>query len=124
MGNGESVQSIAFASRGGALPYRSLSVQATGLVVKSSPGTLFSINAHNLNAAVRYLKFYDKATAATEADTPKFTFALPIGALAPITFPAGVKFENGIGIRSVTELADAGTTGATANETIVNLTYK
>ena len=122
--NSESTQKITLSGRGGATPYRAITLAATGLIVKATAGTLFSIAAHNLNAAVRYLKIYDKATAATEADTPKFTIPLPTGALQPITFPAGVAFANGIGIRCVTELADNGATGASASETIVNLTYK
>jgi len=125
MTNAESTQKITIASaRGGASNYRSINLLATGLVVKATPGNLYSINAHNLNAAVRYLKVYDKATAATEADTPKFTIALPPGALPPVTFPAGAFFANGICIRATTELADNGTTAPTASETIVNLTYK
>jgi hypothetical protein len=122
--NAESTQKVTLSSRGGATPYRAITLAATGLIVKATAGTLFSIASHNLNAAVRYLKLYDKATAATETDTPKFTIPLPTGQLQPITFPAGVSFVNGIGIRCVTELADNGTTGATASETIVNLTYK
>ena len=107
---------------GGALPYSVTSVTATGIVVSSTPNKIFSIHWHNLNAGVRYLKVYDKATAATEADTPKFRFPMASGAGQPITFPKGAMFLNGISIRAVTELADNGTTGATASETIVNMT--
>ena len=123
--NAETAQKVTLASsRGGALPYRSINLLATGLIVKSTPGNLYSINAHNLNATVRYLKIYDKATAATQADTPVMTIPLPAGAMPTITFPAGLSFAAGIGIRATTELADSGTTAPTASETIVNLTYK
>ena len=123
--NAETTYKMTLASaRGGATPYRAITVGVTGLIVKATPGTLFSIAAHNLNAAVRYLKFYDKATAATEADTPKFTIPLPVGSMPPITFPAGVAFVNGIGIRATTGLADNDTGAPTASETIVNLSYK
>lgn len=108
---------------GGARPYRSLSVLATGLIVKASKGTLYSIDAININATVRYLKIYDKATAATEADTPKMTVQLLQGSRF-LSFPMGLRFDNGICIRATTELADAGTTAPSANETIVNLSYQ
>ena len=106
---------------GGALPYSVTSVTATGIVVSAVPQKIFSIHAHNLNAAIRYLKVYDKATAATEEDTPKLRIPMPTGSGPPLTFPKGVMFLNGISIRAVTELADNGTTGATASETIVNM---
>ena len=123
--NTESTQKITIASaRGGALPYRSINLLATGLVVKATPGNLYSIAAHNLNATVRYLKIYDKATAATQADTPVMTIPLPSGSMPPVLFPAGLSFAAGICIRATTELADNGTTAPTASETIVNLTYK
>ena len=121
----ESTQKVAIA--GGVSAYRTINLLATGLVVKASPGNLYSINANNLNAAVRYLKIYNKATAATEADTPVFTIAITgstVGVGTQLNFPAGVFFSAGISIRATTELADNGTTAPTASQTIVNLTYK
>lgn len=116
--------SISASSKYGASAYRSINLLATGLVVKASAATLYSIDAHNLNAAVRYLKVYNKTTAASEADTPVFTIPLPSGALPPMQFPAGVEFSAGISIRATTELADNGTTAPTASQTIVNISYK
>ena len=107
---------------GGALPYSVTSVTATGIVVSSTPNKIFSIHAHNLNAAIRYLKVYDKATAADETDVPKLRIPMPTGSGPSLTFPKGVTFFNGISMRAVTELADNGTTGATASQTIVNMT--
>lgn len=124
MASGNQRSSLTASTSGGAKPWRTISLLATAEMVKASAGHLYSIQAHNLNAAVRYLKIYDKATAATGADTPKFTIALPTGALPPIVFPLGAEFLLGISVRGSVELADNGATSPTASETIVNLTYR
>ena len=111
-------------NKGGASIYRSLSVIATGAVIKATPGQIYSIHAINVNAAVRYLKIYNKATAPTEADTPLLTIHLPAADSRELLFPIGIEFLAGISIRATTELADNGTTAPTASETIVNITYK
>lgn len=109
--------------RGGAKVFRTLSLLATTQAVKTTPGRIFSIHAHNLNAAVRYLKIYNKSNAVV-GDTSLLVLTL---ALAPganqFLFPAGVDFSAAIGVRATTEAADNGTTNPTANETIVNITY-
>ncbi len=109
---------------GGAKAYRSINLLATGLVVKASKANLYSVSAHNINAAVRYLKIYDKATAATASDTPALTIPMPATGQINLTFPLGISFLNGISIRATTELADNGTTAPSASETIVNLSYQ
>jgi hypothetical protein len=49
-----------------------------GTSLKASAGQLFFIQATNINAAVRYLKFYNKASAPTVGtDVPVLTFAIP-----------------------------------------------
>lgn len=123
MTNAETSQKVHNANQR-TVPYRSIDLGVTGLVVKATPGNLYSVNAHNLNATVRYLKIYDKATAATQADTPKLTIPLPAGSLPPMYFSNGMYFANGISIRATTGLADNDTGAPTASETIVNLSYK
>lgn len=106
--------------------HRSLSVTATGIVIKASPGTIYEFHVSNINAiTIRYLKIYNKATAPTETDTPIRTIALPTGGV-PVLFnysDHGLEFTAGISIRCVNEQADSGTTGATANEVIFHCTY-
>lgn len=111
------------APKGGADIYRTISIAGSAAAVKSSPGRIFSIAAHNLNAAVRYLKIYNKA-APTSSDTPAMTIPMPTGAMPPLSFPAGVDFSTAIGIRVTTGLADNDTNAGTANETILNISYK
>lgn len=114
----------AAATRNGTSPWRSIAIVNTGLVVKSKPGQIYTINAHNLNAAVRYLKVYDKATAASSSDTPVMTIPLPPGAMPSMAFDTGVEFSTGISVRATTGLADNDNTAPTSGETIVTITYK
>jgi hypothetical protein len=109
--------------KGGASSYRSIDLGVTGLIAKATPGKLISIHAHNVNAATRFLKIYNKATAPTEADTPKLTIPLPTGNSTFFLGDSGVDFTAGISVRATTGLADNDTGAPTASQTIVNLTY-
>jgi hypothetical protein len=99
---------------------------ANATLVKAGATFLHSIDFTNINAAVRYLKLYNKATAPAETDTPKLRIALPGGATGgnrSIAFPKPVKFTLGLGFRLVTGIADNDNTAVAANEQIVNLSY-
>lgn len=81
----------------------------------------------NINAAPRYLKLYDKATAPTVGtDTPIMTILIPgnaAGAGANIEFKGGVWFNDGLGMGIVTGVADSDATAPAANEQIVHLMW-
>lgn len=104
--------------------YSALDVAATGIVVKSSAGTLGGLTLHNTSAGARYVKLYNKASAATSGDTPKLRFHLAAGASLSVSLPGGVPFAAGIGVRAVTGAADNDNTGATTNDVLINLFYK
>ncbi len=115
---------------GGASVYRSLDVQPTGQVVKNAGGTLYGGLVFNGAFATpsgswdRYLKIYDKATAATAGDTPLITIPLEAGVETPLRIPpCGILFVNGISIRCTTGLADADTGAPGTNDVVVNLFY-
>jgi len=114
---------------GGATAYKLVSAASTNATsVKASAGTLYMVTASNVNAAVRYLKLYNKASAPTVGtDTPVFTFAIPgntAGAGTNIPIPnVGIAFPTGIAFALTTEATDAGTTAVAANEIVVNLAY-
>lgn len=108
---------------GGCVPYRSLSLLATGLVVKASPGRLYGWHLSNSGASAAHVKFYSKATAATEADTPLLTVRLAAGGVSTLDLAPGLGFAAGICVRATTEAADNGTTAPGANEVVVNLFY-
>lgn len=93
--------------------------------VKGSAGTLGGWYLFNTNAAVRYLKIYNKATAPTVgSDTPFMTIPIPAGGGANIEFPNGIAMGTGIGFAITTGVADADTGAVAANEIVVNLLYK
>jgi hypothetical protein len=104
--------------------YRNLDTQPTGQNIKSTPGEVAGWYISNTNAAVRYVKLYDKATAPTNGDTPKLTIGIPANSAANVMAPAGIDFTLGIGIRATTGVADNDTGAPTANDVVVNLFYK
>lgn len=114
---------------GGLTPHKTVSAASTNATsVKGSAGQLYEIMASNVNAAARYLKLYDKATAPTVGtDTPVWTLIIPgntAGGGICKTIPKGLAFANGIAFALTTEATDAGTTAVAANELVVNLGYK
>lgn len=94
------------------------STNATSL--KASAGTLYTLYAVNLNAAVRYVKFYNKASAPTVGtDTPVATFPIPAsttGAGFAIDLGPGFDFATGIAYATTTGAADSDTAAVAANE--------
>lgn len=101
------------------------STNATSL--KASAGTLYTLYAVNLNAAVRYVKFYNKASSPTVGtDTPVATFPIPAsttGAGFAIDLGPGFDFATGIAYATTTGAADADTGAVAANEIFLVGTY-
>lgn len=96
------------------------SINAT--VVKASAGIVGFIHAVNLNAAVRYLNLYNKATTPAPAtDNALLIAKLPIpasttGAGFTLPIPNGAAFSSGISYAVVTDATDTGATAVAANE--------
>lgn len=114
---------------GGATPYKLISAATTNATsVKASAGQVYSIIATNVNAAVRYLKLYNKSSAPTVGtDTPVQVYALPgatTGGGFTLSIPVGMEFTTGIAFAITTGVADSDTGAVAANEIVVNLTYK
>ncbi len=116
--------SLAPTTSGGSSIYRNIDLGSTGQVVKASAGQLYGYYIYNNATSVRYLKIYDKATAATNSDTPVMTYPIPAGSAANVAFPNGVAFASGISVRAVTGVADNDTGAPTTNDVVVNLNYK
>ena len=112
------------------LPYSLLSAgsgDGDAAVIKSKGGRVYTIAATNVNAAVRYLKLYDKATAPASTDTPVFRLAVPgatTGGGFTVSFPEGIDFQKGIGIRLVTGAADNDSTEVASAELMANVSYQ
>lgn len=93
-------------------------------VAKAAAGNLFNVLWSNANAAVRYLKIYNKATAPTVGtDTPILTITLPALTTSFITFDS-LYFSTGISYALTTGIADADTGAVSAADILgLNLAY-
>lgn len=93
--------------------------------IKASAGTIWSIVASNVNAAARYLKFYNKASAPTVGtDVPVIVITLPAGQTVQIDGGSnGIRFGTGIALAITTGMADSDTGAVVANEIKVATSY-
>ncbi len=87
--------------------------------MKPSAGTLYGVQAGNVNAAARYLKLYDKATAPTVGtDVPVQTIIVPgdtAGGGNNVPVPEdGIAFAHGIAFALTTGMADGDPSGVAA----------
>ncbi len=110
---------------GGATPYDLISAASTNATsVKASAGQVYNLVATNTNAAVRYLKLYNLASAPTVGtSTPVQVYMLAPNGGVSLTFPVGMAFSTGIALAITTGAADADTGAVAANEVIVNMTF-
>ena len=93
--------------------------------VKASAGTVWSIIASNVNAAARYVKFYNLAVAPTVGTSvPVFTITIPAGGTVQFDGGSnGIRFGTGIALAITGAMADADTTAVAANEIKVATSY-
>lgn len=104
--------------------FRSLALADAGVVVAAQKSILCGWSITNINAAIRFVKLYNKATAAAAADTPVLVIGIPPGATVSQSIPNGILFPAGISARGVTTIPDAGATGNAANEIVTQLFYQ
>lgn len=93
--------------------------------IKASAGTVYSIACSNINAATRYVKFYNKASAPTVGtDVPVLTIAVPTNGTVVVAFGAvGHRFATGIALAITGAAADSDTTAIAANDVKVLTSY-
>lgn len=119
------VQAIGGTTSGGTIVRAMSAASNNSTNVKASAGQVYSVTGCNINAAVRYLKLYNKATAPTcGTDTPVLTLLLPVNGCNTIPYPIGSAFSLGIGYCIVTGITDADNTSTAANEQTIQITYK
>jgi hypothetical protein len=86
-------------------------------LIKSTAGLVMEVTVINWNAALRYLRLYDKATAPTVGtDIAYRVIALTSRTPVTMSFPHGAYFENGIGYSMTTGNTYNDATGVAANE--------
>ena len=116
---------IAPATSGGLTIGRNIDVDESGdLVGAAGAHQLYGWYLFNAASAIRYVKFYDKATApVVGTDTPVLTIPLPAESGANVEYSVGIPFTLGIGIGATTAVADADTGAPGANEVIAAILY-
>jgi hypothetical protein len=104
---------------------RNLDVDESADADIAVPCHLKQILGTNKNAAILYLKVYDKATAATSSDTPVLTIGvLPSGSIPPLDLKDDeLFFSAGISLRATTGVADNDTGAPGANDLPVSILY-
>lgn len=125
---GSSSVSISTATSGGLTIKRTISAASTNATsAKASAGQLYGWSITNTNAAVMYVKLYNKASAPTVGtDTPVITIAVPgstVGGGTNYNSDIGIAFATGIAYATTTGAADSDTAAVAANEVIINLFY-
>lgn len=96
----------------------------TGQVVKASAGQVYNVTAMNTSASARFVKIYDKATAATSSDTPKMVILIPAGQTVAVPLNPGLECTAGISVRATTGHADGDTGNPSANDVYVTVCYR
>ena len=116
---------------GGLSLFSSIDLDETEEEIKGSAGTVYSIHAMNMTAAVLYLKLYDGPASGVTvgSTTPVLTFPLPTngdtnGAGFVLNCPQGYAFPNGISAAVTTGVAASDTGAPGANAAIVNIGFK
>jgi hypothetical protein len=92
----------------------------SAVVIKSSSGTLYSIDIDNTSlASVVYSKFYDSAGAVVVGTTaPDWVVRVPASTRISFQLVAGHAFANGLQVATVTAGGTAGTTAPATPPTI------
>lgn len=118
---------MSIASSGG-IPFKLISAATTNATsVKATPGRVLTLVVGNINAAVRYIKLYNLATAPTVGTTvPVFTMPIPASSVSLLSInfgPEGLYFSAGIALALTTGITDADTGAVALAEQAVNMTY-
>lgn len=113
-------------ANGGALENKISAATNNSTSVKASATTVFGGSLCNTSGVVKYVKFYNKASAPTcGTDTPFMRFLVPAGQCTPFEFPGpGAQFSAGFGYCMVTGLTDADNTAVAAGDIFLQVSYK
>jgi hypothetical protein len=114
------------AAQGASTHHHAISAGTTNATsVKASAGCINDIHVCNTNAAARFLKIYNKASAPTVGtDTPIKTFMIPANWAGSIGCgPYGIRCSTGIAYALTTGIAVADTGAVGASEHAVNIGY-
>lgn len=128
LADGRSITDVAVIDQvtggGGPVPYKLVSANSANATnVKDERARLYMAHGLNKNATAAYLKFYNKATAPDQNDTPVLVVMLPQNAPQTFAVDLGVLFDTGLGFRIVTGSGDSDNTSVGAGDVVVSLAY-
>lgn len=113
------------ATSGGYSTYHLVSAASTNATnIKASAGQLYGWYIFNGNAAARKVAFHNTAGTPTAGASVFFSLVIPAGGGANAFGEGGIPFSTGIGITTVTGVADSDATAVGANDLVINLWYK
>lgn len=121
------LSTIATNTADGVTPYRLLSAATTNATnISAVPSTMYYILATNSNAAARFVKIYDKATAPNPVtDVPIITYRLaPLTGILNLPIPKGITFSLGISFLITGAIGDTDATAVSLNDVALNIGYK
>jgi len=101
----------------------------TAIVISSTGGTVYSVDAFNNGGTVGYVKLYNASTATCGSGTPQARYMIPFGATSSgggfnVSNINGDAYGNGIVLCITAGIADSDTTAPAASTYIVNVHYK
>lgn len=119
------VQTVAGTS-GGSTPFHALSAASNNSTsLKGSAGLLYGYSISNTTASIRWVKFYNKASAPAPAtDTVVWAEQIPANATVIATFPEGMGFATGIAFAAVANASDTDNTSIGAADLSIDIRYK
>ena len=92
-------------------------------VAKASAGRLLGWHVSNTNAAYRYVKLHNTASAPTAGTGVVQTIAVPPNGVASFQMSGGIGFATGIAFTTVTGSADADSAAVAAGDLIIDLFF-
>ncbi len=96
--------------------------------IKNAGGKVYGYDIYNTNAAVRYVKLYNKATAPAPATDNALlirTIGIPPNGTKALHIAAGMAgFVNGIGLATTTGSSDTDNTSVAAGDLIIEIDWK
>ena len=100
----------------------------TAIVIKSTTGTVYSVDAFNNGTILAYIKLYNASTATCGTGTPYARYLIPFGSSSSgggfnISNINGDIYGDGIVMCVTTGIADNDTTAPSASTYIVNIHY-
>lgn len=101
----------------------------TAIVIKSTSGVVYSVDAFNNSGTIAYVKLYNSASATCGTGTPYARYLIPFGSSSSgggfnVSNINGDAYGQGIVMCVTTGIADNDTTAPAASTYIVNVHFK